>query len=184
MVGPSEVAIILVVGTSLVIGAALIRRVTRKSLPAESTPSSPPPRVAAAAATPRLARPHEHHVVHLHRGDLREQLRSHAGEAELRGLRPFVEFGAIWCPPSSMFGRILEDPQMVAALAGVYLIRAESDHFEADDLVDAGFAIRGVPVFFELDAEGVATGRKIDGGAWGADTVENMSRVMGQFFAG
>ncbi|MFV8752848.1 thioredoxin family protein [Nannocystaceae bacterium ST9] len=180
MVGAGEVVIIAVVGVSIVVAATLVRRVLRKPEPGP-TPSLPPPR---SEPEPIVARPHEHHVVQIHRGDLREQLRSHAADAELRGLRPFVEFGAIWCPPSSMFGRILDDPRMVAALAGVYLIRAESDHFEADELADAGFNIRAVPVFFELDAEGAPTGRRIDGGAWGADTVENMARVMGQFFAG
>lgn len=178
MVGAGEVVVLLVVGTAVIIGAALIRRVTRGPSRAGPTPSLPAPR-----PQPIVARPQDHQVVQIRRGDLREQLRTHASEAELRGLRPFVEFGASWCPPSAMFGRVLDDPSMVAALAGVYLIRAESDHFEADELIDAGFQIRSVPVFFELDAEGVPSGRQIDGGAWGADTVENMSRVMGQFFA-
>jgi hypothetical protein len=180
MVGAGEIVVIVVVATAVIVGGTLVLRVTRGQPRSGPTPSLPPAR----ASVPIRARPHEHHVVQIHRGDLREQLRTHAAEAELRGLRPFVEFGAVWCPPSSMFGRILGDPQMVEALAGVYLIRAESDDFEAAELGDSGFTIRAVPVFFELDAEGQPTGRRIDGGAWGADTIENMSRVMGQFFAG
>jgi hypothetical protein len=179
MLGAGEVVIILVVGTALVVGATLVRRVTRKQAQVGPTPRVPAPLYESILDD----RPQEHQVVQIHRGDLREQLRTHAGEAELRGLRPFVEFGASWCPPSAMFGRVLDDPSMVAALAGVYLIRAESDHFEADQLIEAGFNIRSVPVFYELDAEGEPSGRQINGGAWGADTVENMSRVMGEFFA-
>jgi hypothetical protein len=178
MVGTGEIIVILVVGTAVVVGATLVRRVLRGQARSGPTPSLP----VAGASKLIHARPQEHQVVEIHSGDLREQLRTHAAEAELRGLRPFVEFGASWCPPSAMFGRILDDPSMVAALAGIYLIRAESDDFD-DQLGDAGFRVVSVPVFFELDAEGQPTGRRIDGGAWGADTVENMSRVMGQFFS-
>jgi hypothetical protein len=178
--GIFEVIVMLAVAAAVIVAGTLILRTTQRQPLAGPTPSLAPAR----PAEPIKARPHEHHVVQIHRGDLREQLRVHAAEAELRGLRPFVEFGAIWCPPSKLFGVALSAPEMVAALAGVYLIRAESDDFEADELIDTGFSIRAVPVFFELDAEGLPTGRQINGGAWGADTVENMSRVMGQFFAG
>lgn len=178
MVGPSEFLIIAVVGVAVLVGATLIRRVTRRGA-AGPTPSLPAPRSA-----PLPASAPAHQVVELGGGDLAGQLRAHASEAELRGLRPFVEFGATWCPPSAIFGRSLADPRMVAALAGVYLIRAESDHFAYEQLAGAGFEISAVPVFFELDAAGRPTGRTINGGAWGADTVDNMSRVMGRFFAG
>jgi hypothetical protein len=72
---------------------------------------------------------------------------------------------------------------MKAALAGVYLIRAELDEF-ADDPNTRELRAVAVPVFYELDADGRWTGRQINGGAWGADTVENMSRTMAGFFAG
>lgn len=180
MVGAGEIVVIVVVGVAVVVGATLIRRVTLGRASSGPSPSSSPAR----ASQSTLGRPADYQVVQIHRGDLREQLRTHAAEAELRALRPFVEFGASWCPPSNMFGRVLDDPSMVAALAGVYLIRAESDDFEADEIGDAGFQVRSVPVFFELDGDGLPTGRRTDGGAWGADTIENMSRVMGQFFAG
>jgi thiol:disulfide interchange protein len=122
-------------------------------------------------------------VVAIHPGaPLAEQLREHANAAELRGLRPFLEFGATWCPPSRMFGEVLGDPRMREALDGVYLIRAEMDDFN-DDPGLREFGPTAVPVFFELNAEGRSTGRQINGGAWGADTVENMSRTMAGFFA-
>jgi hypothetical protein len=110
-------------------------------------------------------------------------LREHANAAELAKLRPFLEFGAVWCPPSRIFGDSLEDPRMKSALAGVYLIRAEMDDF-SDDPYARELRATSVPVFYELDADGRWTGRTINGGAWGADTIENMSRVMSGFFAG
>jgi hypothetical protein len=175
---PIQLLVLVGSAAAVIVAGTLLRRATRRQPQTGPTPNLAPAR----PKQPIKAQPQEHAIVQIHRGNLREQLRAHAAEAELRGLRPFVEFGAIWCPPSTMFGRVLADPSMVAALCGVYLIRAESDDFEPDELGDAGFSIRAVPVFFELDAEGVPTGRRIDGGAWGADTVENMSRVMGEFF--
>lgn len=124
-----------------------------------------------------------HRVVSLHGGaPLAAQLREHAALAEELGLRPFLEFGALWCPPSRMFGEVLGDPRMVAALSGVYLIRVELDDFSGDPLARE-LGVVAVPVFFELDATGRSTGRSVNGGAWGADTVENMSSTMSRFFA-
>lgn len=138
-----------------------------------------PQRVPIEAGTPASS----HRVVSLHAGaPLAAQLREHAAMAEDQGLRPFLEFGALWCPPSRMFGEILGDPRMVAALAGVYLIRVELDDFSGDPLARE-LGVVAVPVFFELDAAGQSTGRSVTGGAWGADTVDNMSRTMSRFFA-
>lgn len=148
----------------------------------EATPQLAPSRDRApAAAIP--AGPGKHAIVELHPGvPLAEQLRHHAAEAELRGLRPHLEFGAGWCPPSRMFGEVLSDPRMVSALAGAYLLRADIDAF-ADDPLLRTWRVSAVPVFFELDAEGQATGRSITGAAWGADTVDNMAAAMSEFLA-
>jgi hypothetical protein len=147
---------------------------SQRPLGSGETPGLPPKR---AAAAPR-------EIVHIHRGvDLAGQLREHAHAAEERGLRPFLEFGAVWCPPSKMFGEILEDPRMQDALRGIYLIRAELDDFDGDPRV-LELRPTSVPVFYELDAEGQWTGRQINGGAWGDDTVENMSQTMSAFFQG
>jgi thiol:disulfide interchange protein len=140
-------------------------------------PQLPPKR------SPPAPAPAAHAIVHLHLGQaLAEQLRIQANTAESRGLRPFLEVGAIWCPPSKLFGDALGDPRMEAALAGVYLIRVDMDEF-ADDPKLRELGVVAVPVFFELDAEGQATGRSMTGAAWGADTIENMSGVIAKFCA-
>jgi thiol:disulfide interchange protein len=161
----------------IIVGSVLFYSVAhqRESLESGKTPSLPPKREPPAET---------HAIVHLHPGDtaLAEQLRAHANRAEQRGLRPFLEVGAIWCPPSKLFGEVLDHPRMQAALEGIYLIRVDMDEFDNDPkLTELG--VVSIPVFFELDAEGEATGRKIDGGAWGVDTVENMSAVMARFWA-
>lgn len=180
MVGASEILIIAVVGTAVIVGATLVRRVTRKPAagPSPSMPDKPP-----AASLPAAAARESHVIVELVRGDIPGQIRAHAAEAERRDLRPFVEFGTSWCPPSVIFGRSLSDPRMLATLDGVYLIRANADHWDYEAARLLGFNIATVPVFYEVDADGSPTGHSINGGAWGADTIENMSRVLTPFFA-
>ena len=161
---------------AVVIGLVLLGSQRRQPLASGESPSLPDKPVAAPAAS--------HVVVQIHAGaPLAALLREHANAAELAKLRPFLELGAVWCPPSRLFGDALEDPRMRAALAGVYLIRAELDEF-GDDPYARELRAVAVPVFYELNAEGRWTGRTINGGAWGADTIENMSRTMSGFFAG
>jgi hypothetical protein len=176
--GIMELAMILalLIGAgAVVIGLVLLSSQRRQPLASGESPSLPAKPAAAPAAS--------HVVVHIHAGaPLATLLREHANAAELAKLRPFLEFGAVWCPPSRIFGDALEDPRMRAALAGVYLIRAELDEF-GDDPYARELRAVSVPVFYELNAEGRWTGRTINGGAWGADTIENMSRTMTGFFA-
>ena len=169
---------LVLLGLGLGVAAVIINatRPTQNQLGSGQSPSAPAP------ASPAVAAAQASAVVAIHAGaPLAAQLQQHAHTAEERGLRPFLEFGAMWCPPSRMFGEILEDPRMQAALAGVYLIRAEIDDFASDPLARQLNAV-AVPVFYELDAEGQSTGRTITGAAWGEDTIENMSRTMTGFF--
>jgi hypothetical protein len=161
---------------AVVFGVVLLGSQRRQPLASGESPSLP--------VKPAPAPAPSHVVVHVHAGTpLAASLREHANAAELAKLRPFLEFGAVWCPPSRIFGDSLEDPRMKSALAGVYLIRAEMDDF-GDDPYSRELRPTSVPVFYELDADGRWTGRTINGGAWGADTIENMSRTMSGFFAG
>jgi len=159
---------------------ALIKQ--RTALDDDKKPSLPPER----APTPARPAPSKAamEVVELHAStqSLAEQLRTHASVAESRKLRPFVEFGATWCPPSRMFGQVLTDPRIQAAMAGVYLIRVDIDAFGSDPVLTE-WRVMAVPCFHELDADGQATGHKMTGDAWGADTIENMSAALSRFCA-
>jgi hypothetical protein len=171
----ASILAMLVGAGAIVIGLVMRSSQRRQPLASGESPSLP--------AKPAAAPANSHVVVHIRGGaPLAGLLREHANAAELARLRPFLEFGATWCPPSRIFGDSLEDPRMKSALAGVYLIRAEMDEF-GDDPVSRELRPVSVPVFYELDADGRATGRTINGGAWGADTIENMSRTMTGFFA-
>ncbi len=78
-------------------------------------------------------------------------------------------------------GLVDEIPQMVAAFEGVYLIRLDVDEWGWGDR-QMGFKVEGIPIFFRLDEQGHPTGYVIDGMAWGEDTYDNISRVMGEWF--
>jgi hypothetical protein len=164
------------------LGSLLFWLVTRpgtKQLSSGESPGSPQQRIPGQAAS-RSSSPHV--VVHLRGGTpLGSLLREHANTAEAQGLRPFLEFGALWCPPSRLFGEFLAEPQLQAALAGVYLIRAELDDFVNDPRTKELGTV-SVPVFYELDADGQSTGRSVTGAAWGADTLDNISAAMARFF--
>lgn len=158
----------------VIVGGALFYSLTHQQAALDRAKSSPPP--------PKRP-PAKYAVVELKPGiGLALHLRDHANRAEDRSLRPFLEIGATGRPPSTTFGEALDDPRMQAALTGVYLIRADLEVFADDPLLDE-LQPHTIPVFFELDAAGRSTGRKIDGGAWGADTIENMSATMTKFFA-
>lgn len=173
----------LALGFAALVGVSWFLRATRRKPSASSQRPSMP---SARAPAPIAAPPANHEVVSLRQGvELGQQIRQHASAAELRGLRPFIEFTASWCPPSAAFDESLEHPLMVEALRGSYLIRVDIDEFSGFSGYESlGFVVRGVPVFFELDAEGRPTGRQITSNAWGPDIPENMGRVMGAFFRG
>ena len=67
---------------------------------------------------------------------------------------------------------------MMTAFDGIYLVQLDADEWGWGQTAP-GFYVKGVPIFFRLDSGGAPTGDKIDGGAWGEDTYENISRVMG-----
>ena len=70
---------------------------------------------------------------------------------------------------------------MMAAFDGVYLIRLDVDEWGWEQ-VAPGFYVDSIPVFFRLDENGSPTGNKIDGGAWGTDSYDNIASVMGPWF--
>jgi thiol-disulfide isomerase/thioredoxin len=120
---------------------------------------------------------------HPSEGDLAGVLAAHAGRAGELGLHPFVEFSATWCPSCVALAESLDDPRMVDAFHGIYLIRLDYDEWERS-LPGTDFRVVGVPTFYEVDASGLPTGRMLTGAAWGEDIVENMAPVLKDFFTG
>lgn len=108
-------------------------------------------------------------------------LKSEVQKARVQGRTAYVEFYADWCPPCNALRKSLGDERMVEAFTGTYIIQLNLDEWKSK-LPDAGFSVPGIPMFFELDAEGKPTGRIISGGAWGEDISENMAPPLKKFF--
>ncbi len=148
-------------------------------------PSTTPLASAAASATIAPAEPPPRPFVLIElaptQGDLQPLLREHATKARARGLKPFVEFYAEWCRPCKALAALMNDPFIVEAFTGTYLIKLNFDDWQ-QKLPAAGFTPREIPMFYALDAEGRPTGRKLSGDAWGRANAESMGKALGPFF--
>lgn len=114
-------------------------------------------------------------------GSLASILKVEVQKAKKLGRKPFVEFFADWCEPCKALRRSLNDPLMVDAFNNTYIIQLNADNWHSK-LSGTGFSASAVPVFFEIDENGKPSGRKIDGGAWGANIPSNMAPPLKKFF--
>jgi hypothetical protein len=123
------------------------------------------------------------HVTRLEsgRGKLAELLKAEVAAAKGRKLKPYAELEAAWCRPSRALQNSMGDPRMKEAFQGTYIVRLDVDAWRRE-LGEGGFTGNAIPAFFELNDEGRPTGRKIDGGAWGANTPANTAPPLRKFF--
>jgi thiol-disulfide isomerase/thioredoxin len=115
-------------------------------------------------------------------GDMMAQLASETKKASARGLAPFIEFDATWCPPCQAIEKSIKakDPLTMQAFEGVYLIRADVDEWGSEN--GKNFTFDAIPVYYQLDASGNPTGAVVDGSAWNEDIPENFAPVLDEFF--
>ena len=99
--------------------------------------------------------------------------------ADSLGLKPFIYFSASWCPPCNAIKSSMDDQRMKDAFSGTYIIEFDIDKWPR---LPAGFDASAVPVYYEIDSAGRPTGRRIDGGAWGANDPANMAPPLEKFF--
>lgn len=114
-------------------------------------------------------------------GPLSELLQHEIANAAKAGKAPFVELSATWCPPCKVLAASLDQLRMREAFEGTYIIRLDLDAW-GEQLEPLGLKSLGVPVFFAIDGTGHATGRKIDGRAFGDDIAERMAPSLQKFF--
>ena len=114
---------------------------------------------------------------------VKDILQAEALKAAALGRDPYIEFYADWCPPCNAIKENLGDPRMVEAFAGTYIIKLNTDDW-GDKLSGLGIYVPGIPAFYELDEDGMPTGRMITGAAWGEDVPANIAPPMKAFFEG
>ena len=97
--------------------------------------------------------------------------------------KPYAYFYADWCGPCKALRKSLDDrnPLMMDAFRGTYIIQLDADTWGKRPEAKP-FAVKAIPVLFELDKNGRPTGNKIDGGAWGEDIPVNMAPPLKAFF--
>jgi thiol-disulfide isomerase/thioredoxin len=143
--------------------------------------SEPPPGASGSAPAPVVVPAVALNELKPAQGELKALLVGEAGKAAAQHLKPFAYVSATWCGPCNTLKHSLDNPKMIDAFKGTYIIKLDSDAWDAQ-LAGAGIAAPAIPVFFQLDTGGKPTGKKIDGGAWDADTVDNMAPVLSRFF--
>lgn len=122
------------------------------------------------------------HAAAASRGALGVVLREESSRAQSKGLRLFAYLHASWCPSCRALDGSLDDPRMVAAFRGTYVVSLDMDDWGAERLAAEGFEPPGIPCFYALAADGTPTGRMIRGAAWSDDTPESMAPPLSAFF--
>ncbi len=112
--------------------------------------------------------------------DFAGQLADEITKAKGLKLTPFVQVSAEWCGPCRRLHASMDDPLMVDAFQGTYIIKLDADQWN-ETLKDTAYYPRGIPAFIAIDDQGLPVG-KINGGAWGADIPENMAPPLKEFF--
>jgi thiol-disulfide isomerase/thioredoxin len=115
-------------------------------------------------------------------GALPSLIAAEVQKARAQNLKPVVYVSATWCGPCNALKHSLDDPQMVDAFRGAYVIKLDLDAWEAP-LKAAGYQVDSVPVFFQLDAAGRPTGKNLTGAAWQDDVPANMAPPIKAFLA-
>lgn len=114
-------------------------------------------------------------------GDLRLLLQQEQQRAEKQHEKLFVELDADWCVHCRKLNASLGDNKMQRAFRGTYIVQVDEDQWK-DQLGSIGISLVGIPAFYQIDKNGLATSYTINGGAWGEDTVANMAPPLKKYF--
>lgn len=104
-------------------------------------------------------------------------------KAKQLGRKPFVEMGAVWCVPCQKLHASMDDPRLIKAFSGTYIIQMDVDVWSRE-LLAAGFNPEGIPAFYEVNPEGYSTGCGIVGGDWNSNDPASDAGTLAAYFAG
>ena len=117
-------------------------------------------------------------------GPLLPLLKREAERAKAKGLKPYVEFYADWCPPCKTLAASMNDPAMMQAFKGIYVIKLNLDDWH-DQAKSSGYQVKFIPSFFAIEKEGRQTGTPFVAATWTKRTTPAaMAGELGAFFKG
>jgi thiol-disulfide isomerase/thioredoxin len=148
-----------------------------------TAPPAPPASSVAASPAPPPERPFTLVELAPTQGDLTPLVAEQVERAHAQGKKPFVEFYADWCGPCAAVHRSMDDPRMIDAFRGTYIVRLNVDDWK-DKLPGTGFVPREIPVFYAVNKAGRPSGRSLLGLSWGKSIPENMAPKLAAFFRG
>ena len=120
------------------------------------------------------------YVIETDVSNLESVLAGHVAKAKELDQTPFVYFTAGWCPPCQAIKKYANDPDMVDAYQGTYIV--EVDYDEVDGAVSYEYGVGGIPAWSGLNDEGKTNDLWVDGGAWGENIPANMAPVLKSYF--
>lgn len=121
---------------------------------------------AGAAATPRSRAKPELLGRAGSQAPVEQLVQQHVEEADASGQRVLVYVGATWCQPCRRFHQALASGQLDAPLAGTKFVEFDWDR-DREELRQAGYDPKYIPLFSVPDQSGHASGRAIEGAVEG-----------------
>lgn len=114
---------------------------------------------------------------------LAEMLQTQYAKAQERGQKPFVQFTATWCGPCKAISQSLRHPEVSQAFEGVYLVKVDIDEWNSQ-INESQFHVPYIPIFYECNADGQPTGRKLETSEFTSMSPSGMAPTFKKFFNG
>ena len=108
---------------------------------------------------------------------IQAQLAAHGPE-----YKPHALFTARWCEPCRALVELFSAPALQAILNGCLLIMFDFDVW-GDEYESVEMHVRSVSCIAQLCQDGKTSSRIVSGDAWEEDTIANVVKALGPFFA-
>ncbi len=114
---------------------------------------------------------------------LKQEIKNHWMIAKQKKQKVFIQITAQWCSPCKRLRKKTEDPLLMDAYQGTYIIRLDRDEWEKD-FTEIGVKKTPMPIFWELGEDMRVTSYVLDGNYWEEITAETLAPVLKPYFSG
>lgn len=142
------------------IGAGCRTQEGNDGAPPDPSPPSSGARVRAVEAPPQ--------------GDITPIVRGEYERSQQAGRQLVVYVGATWCEPCEKFRHAVENGELDATFPKLTLLEFDADR-DGERLRVAGYSTRYIPMFALPRADGIASGKQVEGGIKGNRAVRFVS---------